>query len=57
MTTDDILVVKTNITMTKDNYDTLYKSLLRMKEMGVVLVPAFCDVIVTPSDCDIKIDS
>ena len=56
MGSDDILVVKTNIVMTKDNYNTLYKSLLGMKELGVILLPSYCDAILAPGDCEIEMD-
>lgn len=52
---DDILVVKVNMFCRTKELNDIRKWVLAQKESGVIVLPAYCEPIVVPSDIEICI--
>lgn len=52
----DILVIRVNADLEPRELDNLRKGIEVMRNDGVVLLPDYCDVVVAPEDCEIKIE-
>ena len=52
----DILVIKCNTMVKPETLKQLRQIFLKEKEEGVVVIPAFCDVLMIPADIDIKVE-
>nr|DAL27842.1 MAG TPA_asm: hypothetical protein [Caudoviricetes sp.] len=52
----DILVIRVNANLEPRELDNLRKGIKVMRNDGVVLLPDYCEVIVAPEDCEIKVD-
>lgn len=52
----DILVIKCNTTVKPETLKQLRQIFLKEKEEGVVIIPAFCDVLMVPEDIEIKVE-
>lgn len=51
----DILVVKVNAMLKQNQLNDLKLRIEKMKKTGVVLLPKYCDALIVPEDCEIKI--
>ena len=52
----DILVIKCNTMVKSETLKQLRQIFLKEKEEGVVVIPAFCDVLMIPEDIEIKVE-
>ena len=53
---NDILVIKCKTPVKPDKLKTLRDRILKEKEEGVIVIPAFCDAIMIPEDVEIKVE-
>lgn len=56
MSTDDILVIKTNIFLKVDKYQELYEQIVEQRKTGVILLPPYCTPVIIPKDTEIKVE-
>ena len=52
----DILVIRVNANLEPRELDNLRKGIEVMRNDGVVLLPDYCEVVVAPENCEIKIE-
>lgn len=52
----DILIIKVKSLMPQKVLDHLRCNILGQKESGVIVLPAFCDVLAVPEDVEIKVE-
>ena len=52
----DVLVIKCNMMVKAETLMQLRQIFLKEKEEGVVVIPAFCDAMMTPEDIKIKVE-
>lgn len=52
----DILIIKVKSMMPPDQLNYLRSNILGQKESGVIVLPAFCDVLAVPEDVEIKVE-
>lgn len=55
-TTDALLVIRSKMNLTSKEHEQLFNSIQSMKAFGVVIVPAWCEVLVVPNDISIKLE-
>lgn len=49
-----LLIVKLNMHLRAKDIQRIRESIMKQKETGLVILPAFCDVIQTPKDIEIQ---
>lgn len=54
MNNDEVLIVKYPFLMKNDQATKLYESILKQKENGVIILPDYCEVVITPKDIEIQ---
>lgn len=56
MKNDEILIIKCQIPMKPQKFDTFREQILKQKESGVILLPPYCTVVTKPKDIDIQVE-
>ena len=52
-----LLVIKVNAFMGSKDWSRLAKSIHEQKRIGTIMLPPYCDAIVTPNNCEVKIEA
>lgn len=52
----DVLIVKVKSMLPSAQLHHLRRNILDQKESGVIVLPAFCDVLAVPEDVEIKVE-
>jgi hypothetical protein len=50
MADKDILIIKVNLALGKNEFHNLRDYIFKSKETGIIVLPNFCEVITTPKD-------
>lgn len=53
----DLLIVRTKTLLTPAQTDLLRRRILGQRDTGVIVLPSFCEVLIIPSDIEIKIET
>lgn len=53
---NELLIVKLNMHLRAKDIQRIRESILKQKETGLVILPAFCDVIQVPKDIEIRVE-
>lgn len=52
----DLLIVKLNMHLRARDIQRIRDSIQKQKETGLVILPAFCDMIQTPKNIEIRVE-
>lgn len=53
---DNILIIKAKSLMSPEQLDFLRSNILNQKASGVIVLPSFCEAIVTPENVAIRVE-
>lgn len=52
---NDLLVIKVNVDLSKEEFEELRRSLVEQKTSGTVVLPQWCEAILVPKEIGMKI--
>lgn len=52
----DILVIRVNYHVKPSQLTKIRDKIIKQKESGTVILPPYCEVLVVPEDCEIRVE-